>query len=313
MPNSASAPAAIATHPLKAIALMCVAWVLFACLDATAKYLAAVVEMPAAQAVWMRFLGQFFAMVVALGLLAVPRLLQTNQLKMQIVRSFLLLSSTAFNFLALRHLRLDQTTTIGFLTPLTVAVLAGPFLGEWIGWRRAIAIGIGFAGILVALRPGLTAVHYAFGFSLAGMLSYAVFSLVTRYLASYDSAEVTLFYSLLAGSILMAPFAIMEWQWPRDTFVWFLLLSMGFYGGLGHYLFIVAHRYAPASTIAPFLYISLLTHSTAGYFVFGQVPDQWTLTGAAIVILTGLYLLHRERITARAAAVEMTAKAVPQR
>jgi drug/metabolite transporter (DMT)-like permease len=80
-----------------------------------------------------------------------------------------------------------------------------------------------------------------------------------------------------------------------------------------HYLFIVAHCYAPASTIAPFLYISLLTHSTAGYFVFGQVPNQWTLTGAAIVILTGFYLLHRERITARAAAVEMTAKAVPQR
>ena len=154
MPNSASAPATIATHPLKAIGLMCVAWVLFACLDATAKYLAAVVEMPAAQAVWMRFLGQFLAMVVALGLLAVPRLMQTNQLKMQIVRSFLLLSSTAFNFLALRHLRLDQTTTIGFLTPLTVAVLAGPFLGEWIGWRRAIAIGIGFAGILVAQYRG---------------------------------------------------------------------------------------------------------------------------------------------------------------
>ena len=148
--------------------------------------------MPAAQAVWMRFLGQFVAMVVALGLLAIPRLLQTNKFKIQIVRSFLLLSSTAFNFLALRHLRLDQTTTIGFLTPLTVAVLAGPFLGEWIGWRRAIAIGIGFAGVLVALRPGVTAVHYAFGFSLAGMLSYAVFSLVTRYLASYNSAEVTL-------------------------------------------------------------------------------------------------------------------------
>lgn len=313
MTQSASPPAPAIYQPLNAIALMCVAWVLFACLDATAKYLAAVVEMPAAQAVWMRFLGQFIAMVVALGLLAIPRLLQTSKLKVQIIRSFLLLSSTAFNFLALRHLRLDQTTTIGFLTPLTVAVLAGPFLGEWIGWRRGIAIGVGFAGVLVALRPGVTAVHYAFAFSLAGMLSYAVFSLVTRYLASYDSAEVTLFYSLLAGSIVMAPFAIMEWQWPRDTFVWFLLLSMGFYGGLGHYLFIVAHRYAPASTIAPFLYISLLTHSTAGYFVFGQVPDRWTLVGAAIVILTGLYLLHRERITARAAAVEMTAKAVPQR
>ena len=311
LPPSAFAHAA--SRPLPAIGLMCLAWVLFAGLDTTAKYLGTTTDLPTAQVVWMRFLGQLIGMVTVLGLVALPSLVRTRKLKTQIARSFLMLGSTLFNFLALKHLRLDQTTTIGFLTPLMVALLAGPFLGEWIGWRRAIAIGIGFAGILVALRPGVTAVHYAFAFSLAGMLSYAVFSLVTRYLAAYDSAEVTLFYSLLAGSIVMAPFAIMDWQWPRDTFVWFLLLSMGFYGGLGHYLFIVAHRYAPASTIAPFLYISLLTHSTAGYFVFGQVPDQWTLTGAAIVILTGLYLLHRERITARAAAVEMTAKAVPQR
>jgi drug/metabolite transporter (DMT)-like permease len=306
-------PIAVASHTLRAIGLMCAAWLMFAALDATAKYLAAVVQMPAAQAVWMRFLGQFVAMVVALGLLAVPRLVQTRKLRVQIFRSFLLLSSTGFNFLALRHLRLDQTTTIGFLTPLTVAILAGPFLGEWIGWRRAIAIAIGFAGILVALRPGFTSVHYAFGFSLAGMLSYAAFSLVTRYLAAYDTAEVTLFYSLLAGSIVMAPFAIVDWQWPQDGFVWFLMMSMGFYGGLGHYLFILAHRHAPASIIAPFLYISLITHSTAGYLVFGQVPDEWTLSGAAIVIMTGLYLLHRERVTARAAAVEMTANAAPQR
>ena len=94
---------------------------------------------------------------------------------------------------------------------------------------------------------------------------------------------------------------------------WLLLLSMGAYGGLGHYLFILAHRYAPASTIAPFLYISLLTHSTAGYLVFGQVPDTWTLAGAAIVILTGLYLFQRERVTARAPAVAMTSEATPQR
>ena len=70
-----------------------------------------------------------------------------------------MLGSTAFNFLALRHLRLDQTTTIGFLTPLMVALLAGPFLGEWIGWRRTVAIVVGFAGILIAIRPGVEHVH----------------------------------------------------------------------------------------------------------------------------------------------------------
>jgi drug/metabolite transporter (DMT)-like permease len=314
MQRSVPEPGAVhaTSRPLLAIGLMCVAWAMFACLDATAKYLGNT-ELPAAQVIWMRFLAQFFAMVTALGLIAVPNLLRTRKLQVQIVRSFLLLGSTAFNFLALRYLRLDQTTTIGFLTPLMVALLAGPFLGEWIGWRRSVAIVVGFAGVLLAIRPGLAAVHPAVLFSLAGMLCYALFSLVTRHLAPFDKAEVTLFYSLLAGSVIVAPFALAVWVWPASSFLWALLLSMGLYAGLGHYLFIVAHRYAPASTIAPFLYVTILTHSLAGYLVFGQVPDAWTLAGAAVVILSGLYLFQRERITSRAPAVAMTSEATPQR
>jgi drug/metabolite transporter (DMT)-like permease len=309
----APAPAQAASRPLRAIGLMCLAWALFACLDTTAKYLGTFTDLPASQVIWMRFLGQFLAMIAVLGLLAVPSLLRARKPAMQLLRSLLLLGSTAFNFLALRHLRLDQTTTIGFLTPMTVALLAGPFLGEWIGWRRTIAIAVGFAGVLLAIRPGLTGVHPAVLLALGGMASYAVFSIITRYLAPYDRAEVTLFYSLLAGSFMVAPFALAEWVWPAGGRAWLLLLSMGAYGGLGHYLFILAHRYAPASTIAPFLYITLLTHSTAGYLVFGQVPDAWTLAGAAIVILSGLYLFQRERATARAAAIAMTSEAAPQR
>jgi drug/metabolite transporter (DMT)-like permease len=301
------------SRPLLAIGLMCAASAVFAGLDATAKYLGTATDLPAAQVIWMRFLGQFLAMVTALGLIAVPGLTRTRKPMAQLARSLLLLGSTAFNFLALRHLRLDQTTTIGFLTPLVVALLAGPFLGEWIGWRRAVAIAVGFAGILVAIRPGAAPVHPAVLLSLAGMLCYAVFSLVTRFLAPFDRAEVTLFYSLLAGSVVLAPFALADWVWPAGPFVWVLLLSMGFYGGLGHYLFILAHRHAPASRIAPFLYITLLTHSTAGFLVFGQVPDAWTLGGAAIVIASGLYLFLRERVTVRAAAVAMTSEAAPQR
>ncbi len=306
-------PTHAASRPLLAIGLMCLAWAIFAGLDTTAKYLGTATDLPAAQVIWIRFLGQFLAMVTALGLIAVPRLVRTRKPAAQLLRSLLLLSSTAFNFLALRHLRLDQTTTIGFLTPLMVALLAGPFLGEWIGWRRAVAIAVGFAGILVAIRPGAAPVHPAVLLSLGSMLCYAVFSLVTRHLAPFDRAEVTLFYSLLAGSVVMAPFALLDWTWPKSSFIWLLLLSMGFYAGVGHYLFIVAHRYAPASTVAPFLYVTLITHSAAGYLVFGQVPDAWTLAGAAIVILSGLYLFQRERATQRAAAVAMTSEAVPQR
>jgi len=248
-----------------------------------------------------------------LGLVALPDLMRTRRLRMQIVRSFLLLGSTAFNFLALRHLRLDQTTTINFLAPLAVALLAGPLLGEWIGWRRAVAVTVGFCGALVAIRPGFASVDPAVLWAFCTMLSFALFGIATRYLAAFDRSEVTLFYSLLAGALLLAPLALAEWAWPADAVTWVLLLSMGLYGGLGHYAFIVAHRYAPASTLAPYLYVTLLTHSAAGFLVFGQLPDRWTLAGAAIVVATGLYLLHRERATARAAAVAMTSEAASQR
>lgn len=302
-----------AANPVRAIMLMCIASALFACLDTTAKYLVVTTQVPLSEVVWLRYLGQLVAMVAVLGLISVPKLLNTQRIGAQLVRSCLLLSSTAFNFVALRHLRLDQTTTIGFLTPLMVAALAGPLLGEWIGWRRTVAIVIGFGGVMLAVRPGFTGLHPAFLFAFGSMLSYAFFSLITRYLAAYDSSETTLFYSLFAGTFLVAPFAIMDWLWPDNWQTWLLLMSMGLYGALGHYLFIVAHRLAPASRVVPFIYVTLITHSAGGFLVFGDVPDSWTLVGAAVVIGSGLYLFHRERVTARAEAVAMTSEAAKQR
>jgi drug/metabolite transporter (DMT)-like permease len=306
-------PAPPPSRPFAAIGLLCVTCALFACLDATAKYLGSVTDLPIAQIVWVRFLGQLVGMVLVFGLMALPGLMRARKPGMQIVRSFLLLGTTALNFLALRHLQLDETTTINFLVPLAIALLAGPLLGEWIGWRRGVAIAIGFCGAVVAIRPGFASVHPAVIFAFGTMLTMAFFGISTRYLAVFDRPEVTLFYSLLAGAVVLAPFGLAGWVWPTSGFVWLLLASMGLYGGLGHYAFIIAHRHAPASTLAPYLYVSLLTHSTAGFIVFGQVPDRWTLIGAAIVIATGLYLLHREHVTARAAAVTITTEAASQR
>ncbi len=275
-----------APNRLRAIGLMIVAVCLFSCLDGTAKYLYGVVQLPLAQLVWIRFAGQFLAMVIALML-----------------RSALLLGSTLFNFLAIRHLRLDQAATIMFLAPLAVALLAGPVLGEWVGWRRFVAILVGFAGIMVVIRPGHEALHPAVVFSLCAMASYAGFILVTRYLAAYDPPENTLFYSMILGTAIMAPLAYIDWVWPNDTFVWVLLVSLGFWAAAGHYIFILAHRWAPATTIAPFLYVQLITVMGLGFMVFGDVPDLWTLGGSAIIVASGIYLLHRERVTGRVAVI----------
>lgn len=280
---------------LTAILLMCAAVTLFSCLDASAKYLVSHSSLSTGQVVWMRFIGQALLMAAILGPWTIPSLLKTKKLGLQALRSFLMVACTACNFIAVQYLRLDQTVAIAFLAPLVVAALAGPVLGEWVGWRRMVAILVGFAGILIVVRPGFEQVHWAFGVSFLSMLAYAFFMLVTRKLAAFDPPLVTLFYALLAGSILGAPIAFAHWVWPDGAFQWLLLLGLGAFGGLGHYLLILAYRLAPASSVSPFLYFQLMSMVALGYLVFGDLPDRWTLAGSLVIVGSGLYLVHRER------------------
>ena len=297
-----STPAAHSEQPgqrLRAIALMLTALVLFSALDATAKYLAQQHHMPVVEIVWLRFLGQVLYMVAIYWAFRLPALLRTSQLWPQLGRSSLLFGTTAFNFLALAHLRMDQTITVVFLTPLTVALLAGPLLGEWVGWRRMLAILVGFVGVVIAVWRGADAFDPAFLYSFGSMLSYAGFMLVTRVVAGRDPPFVTLFYSMLVGAVGVAPFALYQWVSPQTLGVWLAVASLGMLGGSGHYLFIHAYRLAPASMLAPFLYFQLLAMVALGYLVFGDVPDMRTAIGAGIVVASGLYLFARERSLAQ--------------
>ncbi len=280
---------------MKAIGLMCVAVSLFSALDTSAKYLVTHAHLPLVQVVWARFLGQFLIMLSLLSALPLTALLRTRKLKLELLRSLLMVSTTACNFLALRHLRLDQTVSVAFLAPLIVALLAGPFLGEWVGWRRLVAIFAGFIGVLIVVHPGIGGLHPAFAFAFAGMLAYAFFMLLTRFLAAHDAPLVMLFYSILLGTFALAPFAIWQWVWPATWQEWALLLALGVFGGTGHYLFIHAYRLAPASSVAPFLYVQLLSMVAFGFAVFGDVPDIYTLIGAGVIVASGIYLLNRER------------------
>jgi len=289
---------------LRAIALMVIACSFFTGLDTAAKWLATQKGLPVSQIVWCRFLVQFIGLAVLLpatGTMPLPALFRTSKLTLQLVRSVLMALTTLFNFLALQYLRLDQTVTITFLAPLMVALLAGPLLGEWVGWRRLVAILVGFAGVVIAVRPGMGGVHIAVVYSFAGMLAYALFMILTRYLSVYDPPFVTLFYSMFAGTLFAAPIAMAQWVPPADGTTWLLLGILGILGGTGHYLFLHAYRLAPASSISPFLYLQLLTMVTAGWLVFGDVPDVWTLVGSAVIIASGIYLVQRERLTLKRA------------
>ncbi|WP_083556147.1 DMT family transporter [Hyphomicrobium sp. NDB2Meth4] len=283
-----------AADRLKAIGLMCIAVTLFSALDTSAKYLVTHAHLPAIEVVWARFLGQFTLMLTLLTAMPLSALLHTRKLKLELTRSFLMVSTTACNFIALRHLRLDQTVSVTFLAPLIVALLAGPFLGEWVGWRRLVAIFVGFIGVLIVVHPGFGALHPAFAVSFTGMLVYSFFMILTRYLAAYDKPITMLFYSILIGTFALAPFAIWQWVWPQNWSEWLLLSGLGVFGGVGHYLFIHAYRLAPASSVAPFLYVQLLTMVAFGFAVFSDMPDIYTLVGSAVIIGSGIYLLHRE-------------------
>jgi drug/metabolite transporter (DMT)-like permease len=291
----------------RAVGLMCVAILLFSMLDTTAKYLITSVALPFPELVWFRFVSQLVLMMLVLGLVSLPRLARPRKPGHQLIRSLLLMGSTLFNFLVLRYLRLDQTVTISFMMPLLVALLGGPLLGEWVGWRRMLAIGVGFAGVLVVVRPGFGDVHPAVALSLLGTVCYALYNLSTRYLAAHDEADVTLFWGLLAAVVVLTPFVALDWTWPPGALAWALLIAMGALGGFGHYLLILAHRQAPASILAPFTYLGLLSVTGTGYLVFGDLPDRWTIAGSAIIIASGLYLLHRERVR-RAEARDAKAK-----
>jgi len=275
------------------IALMSGAVACFACLDAMAKYLGG--HMDSLQVVAMRYVSAFFLALLFSNPFTRPGLLKTTRPMLQLVRGLLMLLTTIFNFLAFRYLQLDESLAILFSTPFLVAILAGPLLGEWVGWRRWTAIGIGFIGVLVVIRPGFGGMQWAALLSVASAIFYAGYAIATRMVMRHDHGETTLFYANVVGVAVMVPILPLVWTAPPSLFDLMLLLAVGAFGSVGHYLLIMAHHRAPASVLSPFMYTQLLWATTFGYLVFNNVPNRWTLVGAAIVVASGLYLLYREQ------------------
>src|SRR5712691_4811883 len=278
---------------LTGIALMCGAVACFALLDTTAKYLN--LYMSTLQVVWARYTGAFLFPFIVSNPWTRPGLTRTARPALQIGRSVLLLGSTMCNFLALRYLQLDVAIAIIFSTPFFVAALSGPLLGEWVRWRRWSAIAVGFVGVLVVTRPGAGSFQPAALLSLTAALFYALYSITTHILTRTDSNETTLFYSNIVGALALLPVVPFVWTTPSDPLVIALMVATGVMGSFGHYLLIAAHRLAPAAVLSPFIYTEIVLVIALGFLVFGDVPNRWTLTGAAIVVASGLYLLYRER------------------
>jgi drug/metabolite transporter (DMT)-like permease len=282
-----------ARNRLTGIGLISLTYIMFSLLDGSAKWL--VQSVPVILVVWLRFVTQTLIASALLFPIRGTALVRTRHLRWHVVRGLMFCAMTGGNFWALQYLQLTVTASIFFTVPILIALMSAPLLGERMDARRWAAILIGFAGVLVIVRPGSAAFHPAMLLSMGNAVLYAGFNLMTRKLAAYDPPETIQFLPALVASVLLAPFALAAWQSPPGAFEWLVLCMMGVFGGTGHYLLALAHRYAPASTLAPFLYQQILYMALFGYLVFGSVPDAAVWVGAAIVVSSGLYLFARER------------------
>ena len=282
-----------ARNRLTGIGLVSLTYLVFALLDGSAKWL--VGSMPVIMVVWLRFATQ----VVVGGAVLFPikgmALVTTSHWRWHLVRALMFMAMTGINFWALQYLQLTVTSSIFFSVPLIIALASASFLGEKLAPGKWVAIITGFAGVLVIVRPWGADLHPAMLASVVNALLYAVFMMMTRRLAAYDSPETIQYLPAVGATIGLAPFAIAAWETPDSWLEWTVACLMGVLGGLGHYLLALAHRYAPASVIAPFLYQQVVYMALFGYLVFGDVPSRWVWLGAAIVIGSGLYLFSRER------------------
>lgn len=280
--------------PFSAIILVFGAGLLFSLLDTSAKYLV-LSGLSAPFVAWSRFAVHVVLVLVLFRSWNNPALFRFKSLPLQILRGVFLFGSTFFNFQALKTLELAETVSIFFFAPMLITAFAGPFLGEWAGWRRWLAVVVGFAGVLVITRPGLGVFGLGHLYALCAMFSYCFYVIMTRSMSATETAESLIFYSALAPVVLMLPAVPLTGSVPQDALQWAVLLSLGFFGGIGHWFLIKAYKQATTSALAPYPYLQMVWMIGLGYLFFADLPDRWTLTGAAIIVASGLYIVHRER------------------
>jgi drug/metabolite transporter (DMT)-like permease len=222
----------------------------------------------------------------------------TRQIPLHILRGLLLVVQICMVGAAFAHNGLIETHSLLTSYPLMVAALSGPVLGEKVGWRRWTAIVLGFCGILVMLRPGLSVFSIWSMLPLAAALIFAVYALLTRYAARQDTAQVSFFWTGIVGAVGMTFVGLPVWTWmaPQD-WGWMLVLCCS--SCAGHYGMIRAYALAEASAIQPFAYLQLVFVAILGVFIFHETLRASVIAGSAIVVGAGLFTLWRQRVTAR--------------
>ena len=275
---------------------MCGAGVLFPVMGGCAKFLGES-GYDSLQVSWARAFGHILFMLGAF----LPRfgvaMLRTRRFGTQFLRSLLLMTSNLSFFFAIISIPIAEAASISLTAPLVVALLAWPMLGERTTAGRLVALGVGFVGVVIVIRPGTELFQWASLFVVWSAVCYALYQVLTRRIAGIDSPETSAIYSSIVGAfglILTLPFV---WKTPHTVRDIASFCSLGVLGALGHYCVARAMNYAPANIVSPFQYMQLLGSVAVGYLFFGDFPDFLGWVGAAIIVAAGLYIGWSQRRT----------------
>jgi len=219
--------------------------------------------------------------------------LRTDRLLAHVWRSVFGIVALVSFIYALRYMPLTDAVAIGFSAPLMITAFSSPLLGERVSRRRWAAVGFGFIGVIVMIRPGSSLFHPVALIALVSALSYALGIIAIRRMIRTESTPAMAFYLSLIGAAVGLASIPFGWVWPSGP-QFLALLSVGLLGGVGQLLLTAAYRLAPAAVIAPFDYSAMLYVTILGYVVFGELPDAALMIGAAIVVASGLVLVRGE-------------------
>jgi drug/metabolite transporter (DMT)-like permease len=287
----------IVQNTRKGVLMMVGAMLIFALQDGISRHLAGAYNVY--MVVMIRY-WFFAAFVVALAMRQPGGLRAAAISRQPLVQGFravLLIAEVIVTVQAFTILGLVETHAVFVCYPLLVAALSGPVLGEHVGWRRWTAIGVGFAGVLIILQPGVRAVSPAALIPLLAAFMFALYSLLTRYVARKDSAAVSFFWTGTVGALGATAVGIWFWQ-PMTAPDWGWMGLLCVTAATAHWLLIKAYEAAEASAIQPFAYLQLAFIAVLGITIFGETLRPEVVLGAAVVVAAGLFTLWRARVVA---------------
>lgn len=274
----------------RAIVMMILAILCFTLMDASVKALAPRVGV--LPALWARYAGQMLLVLI----LVAPRLrsvARTRYPKLQFLRSILLMCATAFFFTGISRIPLSDAAALMSVNPVLITLGAALFLGEALGPRRIAGIVVALCGALIVIRPGSDVFTPAALFPLGAAVCYSGYALLTRRVGPDEDAWTSLFYTGLVGTLLLSLIVPFNWQTPDGTAL-LLFLSVTCFGTIGQMFLIRAFSTGEAAMLAPYSYTGLIFAAVWGMLFFAEMPDLWTVCGALVIALAGLYVWHRE-------------------